>query len=285
MEPLTGENPEIVALRLEQAVSEAFSSAGWSVEEQPVLGGAKPDFLMAGPEGEHLVVEVKATTEAPLHFGMVAQAAEYAALAKSINQLSSVRSAVLTTAPVSAAARDAADRLGVSVLGPDDDQDVGHLAERWVGLLTASLAGESSRDYQTGSKETLPGSRQGPSWSLKGQQPPVPIASVPTAVGGRLSLRSRRLRIAIGIAIALVVIALGVLAVARSEFSHQSHAPPRVERPRREHAQPSSADISSSPLVPILVAVAALAAISVGAVVIRQRRMSRTEIRSRESLP
>lgn len=50
------------------------------------------------------------------------------------------------------------------------------------------------------------------------------------------------------------------------------NSPVKVEENKPVSTAPASSDDSSSPLVPILIAIAALAAISIGAVVIRQRR-------------
>jgi hypothetical protein len=137
-------SPAEAGLALEQAVSAALSAAGWSVEAQPVIGTVRPDLLVSTPRGEHVVVEVKAG-KAPVHFGVVAQLAAYSKMAESMRQLGGVRSALLTMAPVSAAARDAAAGLGVMVVGaeagPDVQQDKtpSAVAAEWVRALEREL--------------------------------------------------------------------------------------------------------------------------------------------------
>ncbi|HET7121283.1 MAG TPA: hypothetical protein VFI17_08555 [Solirubrobacterales bacterium] len=125
-----------MGLALERAVAEAFDMPGWSVERQPVLGGAQPDLLVSAPGGKHFVVEIKVTTT-PIHFGIIAQIAAYSAFARSTRDLREVQSVLLTTAPLTAAAKNAAHQVGVLVLDADleEDTDPASLAHHWARTL------------------------------------------------------------------------------------------------------------------------------------------------------
>lgn len=141
MARLSESDTAAAAAALERALADAFRSEGWHVEEQPVLGTARPDLLISRPSGEQIVVEVKAT-RSPIHFGDIAQLTAYARLAETTRQLSDVRTALFTTGTLSAAARDAAEQLGVFAY--DDDRlntsdplpaDIEAVAKRWAAAL------------------------------------------------------------------------------------------------------------------------------------------------------
>jgi hypothetical protein len=129
---------------LERVMRQALERRGWSVEEQPVLGSLRPDFLLSREPGEHFVVQIKATRR-PVHFGTVAQVDSYARMAEQARGLAQVHGVLLSTGPVSSAARDAAARVGVTVLTSTDLQvesgDAEAVATEWarqINELTAA---------------------------------------------------------------------------------------------------------------------------------------------------
>ncbi|HEX4806274.1 MAG TPA: hypothetical protein VFU94_10250 [Conexibacter sp.] len=134
------------AFALEKAVADALADAGWSVEKQPVLGTVRPDLLVESPQGDQIIVEVKAG-KAPVHFGVIAQLAAYPKLAESVRHLRGVRSALMTTAPLSRAAEDASEQLGVLVFegaaraAPEESPDLDAIAQRWAHALTKEAEG------------------------------------------------------------------------------------------------------------------------------------------------
>jgi hypothetical protein len=260
---MTEQATEILDVRLERVLSSAFSAAGWTVEEQPVLGGARPDFIVTSPDNQPLVIEVK-TGDAPVHFGAVAQAAELAMLAKSVGGHPSARAVVLATSPISVAADDAADRLGVLMLGPDEASDLEQLANRWVSALDPSMA---SKDRTAEDPSISPAASRG---NLDNR--------LPASAERQATVRRKRVTVALVLAVIALVIGLGVVAVSRGEFSDHGPSSSHVEHPAGEESSPHDAGGGSSPIVPIAIAVVVLAAISIGVVMYRQRKRSQDRL-------
>lgn len=256
---MTEQATEILDVRLERVLGSAFLSAGWTVEEQPVLGGARPDFIVTGPDSQPLVVEVK-TGDAPVHFGAVAQAAELAALAKSVRGLASARAVVLATSPISVAANDAADHLGVLILGPDEAPDLEQLADHWVSALGPSMASEDRTVERPAISPAASHANLGKSLPAKAER--------------QAAVRRKRITFGLVLAVVAIAIGLGVVAVTRGEFSDHGPKSSHVEHPAGEESSPHDAGGGSSPVVPILIAVVVLAAFSISVVIYRQRKRS-----------
>ncbi len=144
MARLNGPRAAVEGMLLEDAVRKALVEKGWEVEDQPVLGTVRPDFLARTPGGETLVIELR-SDQAPVHFATVAQVAAYARLAEDARDLHPVTGVLMAAAPSTAAARDAASKLGVLIvepqlLGPPDElANHRDLADRWVDAITRHL--------------------------------------------------------------------------------------------------------------------------------------------------
>jgi hypothetical protein len=111
--------PLVQATVLEEAVRSALEAAGWTVNDHPVIGSHQPDVLASGKSRPHLVIDIKATSR-PIHFASVAQVASYVRAALDAQPSRDVRGVLLSVAPLTAAARDAAEKVGVTVLTGSD---------------------------------------------------------------------------------------------------------------------------------------------------------------------
>lgn len=66
-------------LELQREVAERLDKAGFSFERQTPIGGVRPDFLVHGPQGQVIILEVKRWTKRP---GFTGHAAEQVRLYK-----------------------------------------------------------------------------------------------------------------------------------------------------------------------------------------------------------
>jgi hypothetical protein len=130
--------PHAQATVLEGAVRSALEAEGWTVDDHPVIGSYQPDFMASGESRPDLIVEIKATSR-PIHFASVAQVASYVRAALEAQPDREVRGVLLSIAPLTAAARDAAEKVGVTVLtgsdAPSTIDDPQVLAAAWARQL------------------------------------------------------------------------------------------------------------------------------------------------------
>jgi len=65
------------AFEWERRIHKKLIDAGFDVEEQPALGGLRPDFLVRRPDGSQIVVEAKAWKTTPANLERAAQQARW----------------------------------------------------------------------------------------------------------------------------------------------------------------------------------------------------------------
>jgi hypothetical protein len=107
------------ALRFEQAlinaIQERFSREQWFVREQPLIGFSQPDMLLQSPHQRNFLIEVKLTS-GPLHFGTLAQLAQFRDIYKEANPGGNVYGVLVTNASVATTIVNAARELELDVV-------------------------------------------------------------------------------------------------------------------------------------------------------------------------
>jgi hypothetical protein len=114
----------------------------WEVQDQPILGTARPDLLIRDPAGHVFVADIK-FGEGASHFGSVAQAASYATIASSFLN-SSVTAWLITDQKLPSGVSEAAEKLGVEVVEGSvvPESESGHKVERLASAFVRDLLGE-----------------------------------------------------------------------------------------------------------------------------------------------
>lgn len=287
MARLDQESSSTAAYAIEHAVADAMAASGWTVEKQPLLGAIQPDFLVSDSESHHLVVEIK-VAETPINFAAIAQLAESVAVAESSRDLQGARGVLLTTAPISSAAQDAAKHLDVmisSYRAQPKDADLNSLVSHWIGALRDHYEKGSERAVE---RESL--SLQWPAHVTLAQHErglaegnvyaASEIALARLRVEAATARTYRIVQWVLAIGLATLAATTAVLVVELDLFSSGSGVPTQArsvpQNPKVPNDKPlqRTADAGDeTPLAPILIALAVLGAVSIGAVAFQRRRL------------
>ncbi|HEX2196725.1 MAG TPA: hypothetical protein VHJ76_07340 [Actinomycetota bacterium] len=117
-----GQNREPVReVQLVHEAAESLRAIGWKVEEEPLVGHVRPDLIAVSPNDNHVfVVEFKVGKSPSVHFGALAQLAQYREAVASAKH-GRVTPILVTNAAIHEQVQDVADGLGIRVFSGAPD--------------------------------------------------------------------------------------------------------------------------------------------------------------------
>jgi hypothetical protein len=138
LKPAAAERSFIILLR------DLLADQRWEVEDEAIVGTVRPDLLLRDPQGHVFVAEIN-FGEGASHFGSVAQAASNASSASSFLH-SAVKAFLVTDQELPSGVSEAAEKLGVAVVGGSPEPESGGLN----GLVLAFYRNLLGEDEEIG---------------------------------------------------------------------------------------------------------------------------------------